>query len=97
MKTKVTEHIPELTRVSSKGQVVIPTDVRKRLKIGEGSIFAVTAKRDMIVMKKLDTKIKARDLETLKLIEEAWEDIEKGRYKSAAPEKFFEELAKWKR
>jgi hypothetical protein len=48
-------------------------------------------------MKKLDTKIKARDLETLKLIEEAWEDIEKGSYKSAVPEKFFEELAKWKR
>lgn len=97
MKTKITGHIPELTRVSSKGQVVIPTNVRKRLKIGKGSVFAVTAKRDLIVMKKLDTKIKATDLETLKLIEEAWEDIEKRRYKSATPEKFFEELAKWKR
>jgi len=26
-------------------------------------------------------KIKAEDLKTLKLLEEAWEDIEKGRYK----------------
>ncbi len=89
--------IPELTRASSKGQIVIPTDIRKKLSIKEGSTFAVTSKKDMIVLKKLDTKIKADDLKTLKLIEEAWEDIEKGRYKVATPEVFFKELDKWKR
>ena len=89
--------IPELTRASSKGQVVIPTNLRKRLNIKEGSVFAVTSKKDMIVLKKLDTKIKAEDLKTLKLLEEAWEDIEKGRYKSATPDEFFKELSKWKK
>ena len=87
--------IPELTKLSSKGQLVIPTDVRKRLRIKEGSIFAVTAKKDMIVLKKLDTRIKAEDLKTLKLIEEAWEDIEKGRYKVYSKEAFFKKLKKW--
>ncbi|MBI1978899.1 MAG: AbrB/MazE/SpoVT family DNA-binding domain-containing protein [Candidatus Aenigmarchaeota archaeon] len=87
--------IPELTRVSSKGQIVIPTDVRKKLGIKEGSTFAVTSKKDMIVMKKLDTKMKPEDLKTLKLIEEAWEDIEKGRYKVYPVREFFKELKKW--
>lgn len=87
--------VPELTRASSKGQVVIPTDVRKRLGIKEGSIFAVTSKKDMVVLKKLDTKMKPEDLKTLKLIEEAWEDIEKGRYKVYPVRKFFKELKKW--
>jgi AbrB family looped-hinge helix DNA binding protein len=87
--------IPGLTKVSSKGQIVIPTDIRKKLGVKEGSVFAVTAKKDMIVFKKLDTKMKPEDLRTLKLIEEAWEDIEKGRYKVYSKEAFFKELKKW--
>lgn len=89
--------IPELTKVSSKGQLVIPVDVRRKFGIREGSVFAISTKKDMIVLKKLDTKIRAEDLRTLKLVEEAWEDIEKGRYKRAAPDDFFKELAKWKK
>ena len=87
--------IPELTRTSSKGQIVIPTYVRKKLNIREGSVFAVTTKNDMIVMKKLDTGIKPEDIKTLKLIEEAWEDIEKGRYKVYSKNNFLKELKKW--
>jgi AbrB family looped-hinge helix DNA binding protein len=87
--------IPELTKVSSKGQIVIPTDIRKKLGVKKGSILAVTAKKDMIVFKKLDTKMKPEDLRILKLLEEAWEDIEKGRYKVYSKEAFFKELKKW--
>ncbi len=87
--------VPELTKASSKGQIVIPADVRKRLGVKEGSVFAVTAKKDMIVLKKLDTKMKPEDLRALKLIEEAWEDIEKGRYKIYSKGAFFKELKKW--
>lgn len=87
--------IPELTRASSKGQIVIPNDVRKKLNIRKGSVFAVTSKKDMIVLKKLNTKIKAEDLKTLKLIEEAWKDIEEGKYKIYSTKEFFKELKKW--
>ncbi len=89
--------VPELTKASSKGQIVIPSIVRKQLGIRRGSVFAVSAGKDMIVLKKLETGMKPEDLKTLKLIEEAWEDIEKGRFSKASPEKFFKELAKWKR
>jgi AbrB family looped-hinge helix DNA binding protein len=87
--------IPELTKVSSKGQIVIPTDIRRRLGIKKGSVFAVIAKKDMVVFKKLNTKMKPEDLRTLKLIQEAWDDIEKGRYKVYSKEAFLKELKKW--
>jgi len=46
----------EYARTSSKGQVVIPTKIRRKLKIVEGSILAVAAQNDMRVMKKVDSK-----------------------------------------
>jgi len=71
-----------LTKASSKGQIVIPASIRKRLDIKEGSMFGVAAIKDIIVLKKLDIRMKPEDLKTLKLIEEAWKDMETGRYKT---------------
>ncbi len=85
----------ELTKLSSKGQIVIPSEIRERLNIKKGSIFAVTTNKEMIILKKLDSRMKAEDIESLKIIEEAWDDIEKGNYKKISKEKFFEELAEW--
>lgn len=87
--------IPELTKASSKGQIVIPSAVRRQLGIKRGSVFAVSAKNDMIVLKKLETGIKPEDLRTLKLIEEAWNDIEEGRYKVYSKKAFSKEFKKW--
>lgn len=87
--------ITELTKTSSKGQIVIPAPIRKKLGIKEGSLLGIAARKDMIVLKKLDARMKTEDLKTLKLIGEAWEDIEKGRYKKYSKEAFFKELKKW--
>lgn len=87
--------VPELTKASSKGQIVIPSVVRRKLGIKRGSVFAVSARKDMIVLKKLETGIKPEDLKTLKLIEEAWQDIEAGRYKVYSKEAFLKEFKKW--
>jgi hypothetical protein len=54
-------------------------------------------KKEIKNAKRIDTKMKAADLKTLKLIEEAWEDIEQGRYKVYSKEAFFKELKKWKK
>jgi len=89
--------LPELTRVSSKGQVVIPKGIRRKFGIREGSILGISAKKNLIVMKKLDKEMTADDLKTLKSIEEAWKDKEEGRYKIATPDEFFKELEKWKK
>ena len=87
--------MPELTKASSKGQIVIPSMVRRQLGIKRGSVFAVSARKDMIVLKKLETGMKPEDLKTLKLIEEAWNDIEEGRYRVYSRRAFFKEFKKW--
>lgn len=43
----------ELTKMSSKGQVVIPQNLRNRLGASEGSVFAVFGSNDAIVLKKI--------------------------------------------
>ncbi len=85
----------EFTKASSKGQIVIPNKIRKKLGIREGSILAIAAENNMIVLKKVESGLTADDLKTLKLVEEAWKDIEKGRYKVRSREAFFEELKEW--
>lgn len=39
------------TKMSSKGQVVIPEDIRKRLNLSEGMQFVVTGKDDVVILK----------------------------------------------
>ena len=85
----------QFTRASSKGQVVIPTKIRKKLAIREGSVLAVAADNGMIILKKVDRGLTAEDLKSLKLVEEAWKDIEEGRYGVLSKEAFFKELKEW--
>ena len=39
------------TKMSSKGQVVIPEDIRKKLKLKAGSQFVVLGKDDVVILK----------------------------------------------
>ncbi len=96
MKNKLLENVPELTRVSSKGQLVIPNDIRKSLKIKEGDVFATTsANHDLIILKRIKNPIMKEDLIILKEIEEAWKEIESGRSKTMNKKDFLEEIEKW--
>jgi len=53
--------VPELTRISSKGQVVIPSRVRQKLGIEAGSVFAILTPRkgNVVVLKKIDKSLQA--------------------------------------
>jgi len=39
------------TKMSSKGQVVIPENIRKRLKLKAGSQFVVVGEKDVVILK----------------------------------------------
>lgn len=50
----------EFTRLSSKGQIVIPQDIRKDMELKTGTPFAVIEQRDAILLKKIEMpKIKS--------------------------------------
>jgi hypothetical protein len=49
----------------------------------------------MIVSKKIDGGSSAQDLKSLKAIEEAWKDIDHGRYHVMPKKSFLKELEEW--
>lgn len=48
----------EMVKMSSKGQIVIPQDIRAEICASEGTMFAVVSGRDSIVLKKVATPSK---------------------------------------
>ena len=93
MKTKTTRF--EISKLSSKGQLVIPQHVRNHAGIKEGSAVAIAAYGDLIVMKKMNAHVTTEDLRTLRLVDEAWEDIENGHYRQLSSAELLEEMKEW--
>lgn len=57
----------ELTRMSSRGQIVIPQDIREEMGLEEGEAFAVFGSKDSLLLKRIKTPSKE---EMLKKFEE---------------------------
>ena len=43
----------ETIKMSSRGQIVIPQDIREEIKASEGTIFSVVSAKDTIILKKV--------------------------------------------
>lgn len=48
----------ELTKVSSRGQIVIPQEIREKMHVKEGEAFAVVASGDTLMLKRIKTPSK---------------------------------------
>lgn len=59
----------DLTKLSSKGQVVIPGGIRKRLKLEEGDTFALYEHNGLLVLKKMGHALEKQDIQALHEIE----------------------------
>ena len=84
-----------ITKISSKGQVVIPAEMREGL--NEGDKLVIIKNKKQLIMKKakdLDKNL-AKDLEFAKRTEEAWKSYERGEFKSMNAKDFLKELEKW--
>jgi len=83
-----------MTKMSSKGQVVIPAEMRADLK--EGDKILVIQTKDQIILKKASELDKTfeEDLEFARRTEEAWKRYEKGEFVSLPANKFLEKLSK---
>lgn len=84
-----------ITRMSSKGQVVIPAKMREDIPEGEKLLLIQNDKQ--IIMKKaseLDKNV-AEDIEFARRTEEAWKRIEAGKGIRMDFDKFIEEMKKW--
>lgn len=84
-----------VTKLSSKGQIVIPSEMRAGLK--EGEEFLVIRDEDRIILKKAGSisKQMKEDLEFAKRTEEAWKSYERGEFKEMNFDDFIAEMKKW--
>ena len=58
----------ETTKMSSRGQIVIPQDIREEIKASEGTVCSVVSAKDTIILKKVYTPSKEdliRELEAI--------------------------------
>ena len=85
----------DVTKISSKGQAVIPQEVRDRLALRDGQILAVSTKDNLIVLKKVDNNLEREELETLKEIKKAWREIELGKCRKVSKEEFLRNIKEW--
>ena len=83
-----------ITRMSSKGQVVIPAEMRKKIKTGDKPL--IIENQDQLIMKKaneLDQQLE-QDLKFARRTEEAWKEYEKGKFISMEMDEFLKEAEK---
>lgn len=85
----------DITRMSSKGQIVIPAELREGIK--EGEKLVVIRNENQIILKKANAfgKNLEEDLEFARRTEAAWKRYEKGEFKTMEFDDFIKELKKW--
>ncbi len=84
-----------LTRISSKGQVVIPSDMRADFKEGEELFIIKDDDRIVLTRASKISKQMREDLEFAKRTEEAWKRYENGHFKEMDFDSFINEIKKW--
>ena len=67
----------ELTKISSKGQIVIPLKMRNLLGMNEGSVIAIDTTKEMVILKKVDVDL-------IKQFKDSLADVKAGRIKRVA-------------
>ena len=83
-----------ITKMSSKGQVVIPSEMRTDIKTGDKLV--IIKNKDQLLMKKASSLSKnlADDLEFAKRTEKALRQYERGEFKSMPVDEFLKKLEK---
>ncbi len=81
--------------MSSKGQIVIPSEMRGNLK--EGDEILIIKDDERIILKKAEkiTEEMKEDLEFAKRTEEAWQSYERGEFIKMDFDDFIKEMKKW--
>ncbi len=58
----------ETVKMSSRGQIVIPLDIREEMHAKEGTIFAVVGSKDTVILKKVEKPSKEALIRELTVI-----------------------------
>jgi AbrB family looped-hinge helix DNA binding protein len=84
-----------VTKMSSKGQIVIPAEMRQGIK--EGDKLVIIKNKDQLIIKKakdMDKNLE-EDLEFARRTEAAYKRYEQGKFTTSSVEEFLKEMKKW--
>ena len=84
-----------ITKMSSKGQIVIPLEMREDLKNGEKLVIIKSKGNFLLKREKEFSKKLEEDLEFAKKTEEAFKRYEKGKFIEMEYDEFIEQVKKW--
>ena len=82
----------ETTKMSTKGQIVVPENLRKGFSPGDA--FSVARLDDLIVLKKVEG-LTAEERAEMEELEEIWKDIEAGNCETYSLQEFFKKMKEW--
>ena len=82
----------EITKLSTKGQVVIPESLRKDL--SSGTAFIVSKQNDLIVLKRIEGLTK-QEMKEMKELDKIWKEIDSGKCESYTEKEFFKKMKEW--
>ncbi|MFH1326764.1 MAG: AbrB/MazE/SpoVT family DNA-binding domain-containing protein [archaeon] len=82
----------EITKLSTKGQIVIPESLRKGLQIG--TPFVVSRQEGLIVLKEVKDLTK-EEMEEIKELDKIWKEIDSGKCESYTEDEFFKKMKEW--
>ena len=81
--------------MSTKGQIVIPSSLRKNINTGDE--FLVVKDDERIILKSMSSLASdlRDDLVFAERVEKAWQDYDKGKFKTKTKKEFLKELKSW--
>ena len=82
----------EITKLSTKGQVVIPENLRHGLEVG--TPFMITKKGDILVLKKVEG-LTNEEMEEMKELDKIWKEVDAGKGLTLSKEEFLKEMNAW--
>lgn len=82
----------EITKLSTKGQVVIPEKIRAGIK--EGTAFVVIKKNHLIILKEVDG-LTEEEIKEMKELDNIWKEIDEGKGITLSKEEFLKEMNAW--
>jgi AbrB family looped-hinge helix DNA binding protein len=82
----------KITKMSTKGQIVIPEEIRGDTK--PGTPFVITKEGEIIILKKVEG-LTEEELKEIKELDKIWKEIDEGKGITQSKEKFLKELNLW--
>lgn len=82
----------KITKLSTKGQIVIPEGLRKGIEVGTS--FIVTRQDNLIILKKING-LTEQEKQEMKELDAIWNNIDEGNCESYSEKEFFDNFKKW--